>query len=344
MWNLLKERVSELRWSVVTNESELKIIRSNKSTIEIKSAQKPGRLRGRGLDLLIFDEYSEYRSDEIWTEVGRPALSDKRGKAIFAMTPKGFNHGYDIFNYAKIEPNWSAYSFKTIDSPFFQTEQGRAEIEEARRNLSEKDFRQEYEASFENFSGRIYYAFDRETCHEPCVFEPSLPVIVGMDFNRSPMTAALLQRHKDGLKQFGEIFLQASDTPEMCRVIRSQFPKSAIIVRPDATGSRTYSVDKNRSDHIILKEHGFQVQVNPQNPGRVDRWASVNRAFEKGLVKINVKKCPRTVKDLEVISYKEGTCEPMLTDPMLGHISDAFGYGVHWEFPILGKVTISRYM
>ena len=69
----------------------------------------------------------------------------------------------------------------------------------------------------------------------------------------------------------------------------------------------------------------------------------MNRALEKGWVKVNTKKCPKTTKDLEVLCYKEGTCEPMLNDPMLGHIADAFGYAVNKEFPIMGKFKIGAY-
>lgn len=343
LWTQLKNRLDDLGWYYSSNESELKITRGNESTLELKSAEKPGRLRGRGIDKIAFDEFAEYRSDEIWTQVARPALSDRRGSAIFTGTPKGFNHLHQIYQDAKTKDNWEAFSFKTIDSPFFQTPEGRAEVEEARRNLLERDFLQEYEASFENFAGRVYYAFDRAACNADVDYVSGLPVIVGMDFNKNPMTCTLHQKHGGTLVQFGEIYLQASDTPEMCRTIRYHYPDAKIIVRPDATGSRSYSVNKNLSDHHILREFGFEVDCMNTNPSRVDRWASVNRAFEKGWSKINVAKCPKTVKDLEVICYKEGTCDPDLRDKMLGHISDGHGYAVYREFPIMGEVTQSYY-
>ena len=342
MWTQLKESVMQNRWSVKINEAELKITRSNKATIELKSAEKPGRLRGRGISFIALDEYAEYRSDEIWREVVRPALSDTRGKALFAMTPKGYNHAYDLYNSAKVEGNWSAYTFKTLDSPFFQTPEGRAEIEEAKRNLSERDFRQEYEACFENFAGRIYYSFDRKLQNTDYRYDPSLPVIVGQDFNRSPMSSCLFQKVSGKLIQFGEIFLNASNTEEVCRVVKQKFGSNPVTFRPDATGSRRTS-NSGYSDHEIIRSHGFKVEAAPANPKRVDRWAAVNRALEKQWVLVNCKECPKTVKDLEVLSYKEGTCEPMLNDPMVGHLADAFGYAVHKEFPIMGKVKNYAY-
>jgi len=342
MWQALKDRASELGWKYWTNESELKVKRRNKSTIQLVSAEKPGRLRGRGLSFAALDEYAEYRTAEIWNEVVRPALSDRRGQAVFAATPKGMNHLYELYQAGKVEQNWSSWSFTTLDSPFFQTPEGRAEIEEAKRNLSERDFKQEYEASFESFSGRIYHAFDRGKVHDDRGFDPNLPIIIGQDFNRSPMSSAIYQRHKDALVQIDELFLHYSNTEEVCRVIKDRYPGVSGFFRPDATGSRKTS-NSSRSDHEIIRSYGFLVQTGASNPKRVDRWAAVNRAFEKGLVKINTKKCTHTVKDLETLVYKEGTCEPDVRDPMAGHMADAVGYAVYKEFPIHGGLVVSSY-
>lgn len=343
MWRTLKDRVNQLKWKCRINESELSITRNNGSKIEIKSAEKPGRLRGRGLSFIAFDEYAEYRTDEIWSQVARPALSDKRGHAVFCMTPKGFNHGFDIYQHAKTEDDWSSYSFRTIDSPFFQTPEGKKELEDAKNNLSERDYKQEYEASFENFGGRIYYAFDRDSSHSHLIYQPGLGLIIGQDFNRSPMASCIFQKIGGKLVQIDELFLPASSTEEMCRVVLSRYPNEQnIVFRPDATGSRRTS-NSSRSDHQIIKQYGFSIQAPNANPKRLDRWAAVNRALEKGDVLINTRKCPKTVKDLETICYKEGTCEPNLNDPMLGHIADAFGYAVNWEYPILGKMSSYAY-
>ena len=239
-------------------------------------------------------------------------------------------------------PAGASFTFKTSDSPFFQTPDGMAEIEEARRNLTERDFKQEYEASFENFSGRIHYAFDRKTCGTHIQYDPTLPLIVGQDFNYNPMSSCIFQRHSGKLIQIDELLLMTSSTDEICRVLRQKYPEAQMMFRPDATGAR-HTSNSSVSDHQIIIDHGNRIECHASNPRRVDRWASVNRAFEKGLVKINLDACPKTVKDLELVCYKEGTCEPQLNNGLLGHLSDGFGYAVHWEFPILGKVRISRY-
>jgi hypothetical protein len=343
MWDQLKSRVMQLKWWHDINETELSIRFANKSRIILKSAESASRIRGLGLDTIILDEFSEYDNGfRIWSEDIRPALSDKNGDAIFTMTPKGFNDGHDLYQKAKVEQNWAAFRFRTIDSPFFQTPDGLLEIEEAKRNLSERDFRQEYEASFENYSGRIYGSFDRLKNHVDYEYNKSLPIIVGQDFNRSPMASCFFQRVGKQLIQFGELFLEASSTEEMCRVVKSKFPNNTIVFRPDATGKRVTS-NSSKSDFQIIKEFGFEIESGNINPLRVDRWAACNRAYEKGLVMVNTKSCPITTRELERISYKEGTCEPKV-GPMEGHITDAHSYPIAKEFPIINnKVTVKSY-
>lgn len=345
IWDYLKQRCFQNKWRVKINESELKIIRSNKSTLEVKSAEREDRFRGRKFDLIVLDEYAEYKGRTIWSQAIRPTLSDTRGRAMFLFTPKGYGLGYDLFQRAKTEDGWACYTFRTIDSPFFQTEEGKREIEEARSNLSELDFKQEYEAEFVAHAGRICYAFDRLKHSTDLDYNPQLPVIIGMDFNVAPSCSAIFQKTNEGLVQIGEIFLKSADTRQTCEIIQQRFFGSRLEIRPDATG-RNRSSAMGISDFDILRQFKFNIQCDKINPKRVDRYASVNRAFEKGWLKINLKNCPQTVKDLETLIYKEGTSDPQLTDPMAGHMFDAFGYAIHREYPIVKprKVSVASYL
>ena len=144
---------------------------------------------------------------------------------------------------------------------------------------------------------------------------------------------------------FKEFFLLTSSTEEMCMAIKESFPswqEQGITVRPDATGSRRTS-NTSRSDHEIIRQAGFTVEVNSRNPYRTDRWAACNMGFEKHRVLINLKGCPKLAKELEMLCYKDGTCMLNLNDPLLGHLFDSFGYNVVIEHPViqLKKVMIA---
>lgn len=345
LWEPLKERWDALGWLYQKDESRLMIKRmKTRTVIQLKSAQKERSLRGKGLDGVFLDEMSDIPL-QCWTHAIRPALSDKRGFAEFLGTPKGMNHFYDLFNNAKSRKTWSAFLFKTIDSPLFQTEEGLKEIEDAKMDLDPKTFKQEYEASFESFAGRIIYAFDRSKHNTDYKYDPSLPIYVGQDFNRNPMAGVLFQKVSGKMIAFAEMVIPTSSTQEICDIIKQTFPnwmKHGVIFRPDATGSRMTS-NSSKSDHAIIKESGFKVETKFSNPRRVDRWAACNKALEQGVCLINIKKCPKLTRELENLCYKESTCEIDLKDPSMGHVFDAFGYNIHTEYPVIQRLTPKVY-
>ena len=78
------------------NEQELRADFPNGARIQLYGCDSPDSLRGIYLDSVVLDEYAQM-SPRVWTEVIRPALSDRRGKAIFIGTPMGHNQFYDRY-------------------------------------------------------------------------------------------------------------------------------------------------------------------------------------------------------------------------------------------------------
>jgi len=113
--------------------------------VRVKSADNPDSLRGEGLDFAVLDECA-YMKPEAWTEALRPALSDRKGGALFISTPRGLNWFRDLWLLGQLpeQSEWRSWSFKTVDNPFIDP----AEIEAARAILPSRVFRQEYEADF----------------------------------------------------------------------------------------------------------------------------------------------------------------------------------------------------
>jgi len=135
----------------------------NGGWVQVKSAEKPEGLRGEGLDLVIIDEVAHMpKFEEAWSQALRPALSDRKGDAIFISTPKGFNHFYELFRKAGGDPSitglagregdWAAFRHPTWDNPFIDPE----EIEDARKLLPSLIFRQEYGAEFVQLAGALF--------------------------------------------------------------------------------------------------------------------------------------------------------------------------------------------
>ena len=333
VWKKLKNKLSDLNWIQKTNETELSIILRNGSTITLKGADNYDSLRGVGLDFIVLDEFADI-SPDAWYEVLRPTLSDKQGRALFIGTPKGIgNWAYEIYQNTLEDPKaWSSYSFTTIEGGNVLEE----EIESARRDLDERTFRQEYLATFETFSGRIYYAFDR--AHNVRKYEGNTPdvIYVGMDFNIDPMSAVVAVRSGDTLHIIDEVRLFSSNTKEMVDEIKQRFPKSKVWVYPDPAGSQRKTSAGGMTDITILQNAGFVVKAPRAHTPVRDRINAVNSRLcdSTGIRRLFIDaKCKYTIEGLERQTYREGSSQPD-KDSGYDHMNDAVGYMIDYLFPV----------
>src|SRR6266853_6968658 len=93
-WKTLKQMTKGYSASK-PNETDLTIELACGGTISLRGADNYDSLRGDGLDFIVLDEYASM-APEAWTEVVRPMLSDRQGKALFIGTPHGRNHFFDL--------------------------------------------------------------------------------------------------------------------------------------------------------------------------------------------------------------------------------------------------------
>ena len=162
-WIAPTYRISEVGWRPLAQMarsipgaqirlSDREVILPNGGTVAVRSADNPGGLRGEGLDFVVFDECAFMR-EEAWTEEIRPALSDKLGKALFISTPKGRNWFWSIYQRgANHESGWASFTFKTTDNPYIPS----TEVSDARRDIPELVYLQEYEAQFVDMEGSVF--------------------------------------------------------------------------------------------------------------------------------------------------------------------------------------------
>ena len=333
----LKRKLTQLRWAKKINETELSFELKNGSTIALKGADNYDSLRGIGLDYLVLDEFADI-DPEAWYETLRPTLSDKQGGALFLGTPKGLNWAHDLVTAADEYPDeWRSFSFTTLEGGNVKPE----EIEAARRTLDERTFRQEYEATFETFSGRVFYAFGRKVNFTNYPIELPLELHIGMDFNVDPMSAVVAVKQGNELFVIDEIKIFGSSTDEMVEEIKTRFPKNKIVCYPDPAGSARKSSAGGRTDHTILRTAGFTVKApHSHNPIR-DGVNAVNAKLRSsnGVSTLFVDpKCKYVIECLEKQVYKEGTSIPD-KDSGFDHMNDALRYMVDYLFPIRQPTT-----
>lgn len=333
VWRKLKHKLQDLKWAKKINESELSITLKNNSTISLKGADNADSLRGVGLDFMVMDEFADV-DETAWTEVLRPTLADKEGKALFIGTPKGIgNWAHDLYTMPTEQPGtWSSYQFTTLDGGNVKPE----EIEAAKRDLDERTFRQEFMATFETYSGRIYYAFDRkDNCIAPESLDISI-IYIGMDFNIDPMSAVIAVRQGDNLYVIDEIRMFSSNTTEIVEEIKSRYGKSKVFVYPDPAARQRKTSAAGATDLTILSNAGFNVKAPSAHTPVRDRINAVNSRLKdaKGEQHLFIHpKCKYTIEGLERHTYKEGTSQPD-KDSGYDHMMDALGYMVDYMFPV----------
>src|SRR5689334_15348046 len=207
-WNPLKE-LTRPYWASKPQETDLRIELQGGGTIALRGADSHDSLRGEGLDFVVLDEYASM-APAAWKEVLRPALADRHGGALFIGTPHGFNHFYELYEGAQSQPDWATFQFTTEEGGNVSAE----ELQSAARELDERCYRQEFQASFEHLGrGRVYYAFERSGNVRECRYQPGVPLIWSLDFNVNPMCSIVAQRVGETVYVLDELVLPDSNTP-----------------------------------------------------------------------------------------------------------------------------------
>ena len=152
-WNYIKQYTGSIP-GVEYNESELRCdFAHNKARIRLYGTENENRLRGLYLDGCILDEYANIHPS-VFDMIIRPALSDRKGWAVFIGTPAGHNSFYEKWNFAITHPDeFYSCMLKASDTGIIDKD----ELQALKREMTEDAFEQEYECSFEAaIVGAIY--------------------------------------------------------------------------------------------------------------------------------------------------------------------------------------------
>ena len=124
------------------NKSDLIIQFPNDGSVEFFTGERLDNLRGRKFHFVVVDEASFIPNlEDGWLNSIRPTLTDYKGRALFLSTPRGKNYFYQL--YCKQDQDWESFKFTTYDNPYIDAD----EVNDARRQLPEAVFEQEYMAN-----------------------------------------------------------------------------------------------------------------------------------------------------------------------------------------------------
>jgi len=187
-WDYLKyhgSRVAGARF----HESELRCDLPNGARISLYGADDPDSLRGLYLDGVVLDEYAQM-DPRAWSEVIRPALADRAGWAVFIGTPLGRNGFWQLYERAKAAPDWRAVLHRASETGVLPA----TELAAARAAMSEEEYAQEFECSFDAairgaYYGKLIAAAEADRRIARVAYEPQLPVHTAWDLGVGDATA-----------------------------------------------------------------------------------------------------------------------------------------------------------
>ena len=187
-WDYLKHYSAPIP-GVEKNESELWVQLPNQARIRIFGADNPDSLRGIYLDGVVLDEYG-MMARNTFSEVLRPALSDRKGWAAFIGTPNGKNQFWEVAASAQTEPGWYYACHRASETGIVQAD----ELTAARRMMTADEYDQEFECSFEaSVKGAIYAAELQQAREKGRIrsvpYSPELPVHTYWDLGVGDATA-----------------------------------------------------------------------------------------------------------------------------------------------------------
>jgi Terminase large subunit, T4likevirus-type, N-terminal len=138
-WDYLKKFTAHLPGTQI-NEGDLFVQLGNGARIRIYGADNADAMRGLYFDGIVLDEVAQMKP-EVWGEIIRPALADRRGWALFIGTPKGMNLFHDLWQRGQAgDSEWWSAVYRADETNIIPAE----ELEAAKREMSDAQYRQEF--------------------------------------------------------------------------------------------------------------------------------------------------------------------------------------------------------
>ena len=162
---------------VKINRGGLCVDYPNGGRITLAGADNVDAHRGIYLDHLVLDEYAQM-SPRIWSEVFRPALSDREGSAAFIGTPKGRGNSFaDLYHKCETREGWKGILLTVAETNLIPQH----ELDSARQEMTEDEFNQEFMCSFDAYLKGAYYSKLMADANQAgritnVPYEPNLPV------------------------------------------------------------------------------------------------------------------------------------------------------------------------
>lgn len=337
------------------SEGNMTIFMDNGTQIQLIGLDRPERIEGVFWSGGVIDEIADIKP-EAWEANIRPALDtynptrpEYRAWCWLIGVPDGLNHYYEMAQYAENanDPEWECFHWKSSEILPPET------IAAAKRQMSKKQYQQEYEADFVGATGRIYEDYTKAN-HTSETIQPHEQLMWMHDQNFTPLSSAIGVRRNEGkdLYLLDEIVLISAVSKQSAIEFVDKFKNHQnkhVIIYGDPAG-RAGEKHGHASDYTdiegVLRVNGwtFERKVKNAAPAIKDRQNAVRAKICTADDVISLYVNPLTAKycdkGLATVQLQKGSTFQEDQTNQYQHITTAIGYCVDVEWPILFKKEV----
>lgn len=302
-----------------------------------RSMDKPNNIVGFKIGRALVDEIDILpcdKAENAWRKIiARMRWPDVQNGVDVTTTPEGFKFVHKQF-VTHIEKAGDTGNYGLVHASTYENEANLPDgyIDSLLESYPAELIDAYIRGQFVNLtSGTVYRSFNRVSNGSHEEIKEREPLYIGQDFNVNHMASSISVKRDNGWHCVAEL-VDGIDTPSLIETIKQKYADHKIYIYPDASGKNTSSKGASLSDIALLKAAKFNIRAKNSNPLVKDRVLSMNTAFSKQRLWVNVKNCPEQTKCLEQQAYDKNG-EP---DKKSGvdHQNDGFGYFCHYEMPV----------
>ncbi len=323
---------SELRVDFPDRTIDGKVVQG--ARIYLGGADSPDNWRGMYLDGIVLDEMAQMPKS-LWTRIVRPALSDRKGWAMFIGTPNGKDYLYELYEQARTGKNkkgeavqgWKSFLFKASETGYVDPE----ELEAAKADMLLEEYEQEYECSFESTLKGTYYGRTIEHLRAEggigtYAYNPKYPVITSWDLGINDLTVIWFVQQYDGITYVIDYFEENNKPiPYYINIINAKSYIYDYHIMPHDVNNRSFSTGVTRYDEF--KRGGLKIKIAPKLPV-FDGINAVRSMLP--LCKFNEAKCEKGLNALfhyrSAMNERLGVAQQAPVHDKHSHAADSFRY------------------
>lgn len=355
-WDDLKALTFSLTHPRQPSESELKIYLPNGTEIHVLGLDRPERIEGINWTGGVIDEIADVKPEAMEANI-MPALNtvnptrpDYRAWCWFIGVPDGLNHYYKLAMYAQTanDPDYGYYHWKSEEILPEDV------IASAKRTMSKQQYNQEYCASFETATGRIYEDYGKHNWTDETIrAHEALHWMHDQNFTPLSSSIGVIRNNGSDLYLLDEIVLISAVSRQSALEFVNKYEKhinKTVYIYGDPAGrageKHGHPSDYNEIEDV-LRQYGwsFQRRVKNAHPAIKDRQnavrAKILTADGTTSLYVNPNTAPWTHEGLATVQLQKGSTFQEDQKNDYQHITTAVGYCVDYLWPVSSKPQIA---